>query len=214
VSVEYKAGEIRTIADLRARLSTVDAPVLLLEGRRKVAAGDDEKMREVARLLVGALPGVTFRSGNAEGTDTIFAEVVTAICPERFEYVVPKESMGRKRRHEQAYCIPANELKAAAEDRVVLYTNDASPGNERLIQAYTGAIPNARLAAKGAYLFRDTLKVTGAQELELRPATAAIFYADPDDPFSGGTGHTIRVCLQQGVPFVLQDVWGRWSKSQ
>ena len=171
-------------------------------------------MSEVARLLVDALPGVTFRSGNAEGTNTIFAEAVTAICPERFEYVVPKESMARKRRHEKAYCIPANELKAAAEDRVVLYTNEASPGNERLIHAYTGDIPNARLAAKGAYLFRDTLKVTGAQELGLLPATAALFYADPADPFSGGTGHTIRVCLQQGVPFVLQDVWGRWGESQ
>ena len=211
MSVEYKAGEIGTVAELRARLSTVDAPVLLLEGRRKVATGDEEMMTDVARLLVKEMPGVTFRSGNAEGTDTIFAKAVTAICPERFEYVVPKESMGRKRRHEKAYCIPANEMNAAAEVRVVLYANKASPGNQRLIQAYTGDIPNARLAAKGAYLFRDTLKVTGAQELGLRPATAAIFYVDPANPFSGGTGHTIRVCLQRRVPFVLQDIWRRWK---
>ena len=214
MSIQYKAGEIRTIADLKKRLSTVENPVLLLEGRRKVADGDEQMMGDIARQLVDALPGVTFRSGNAEGTDTIFAKAVTAICPERFEYVVPKESMGKKRRHDKAYCIPANELKTAAEEHVVLYTNEASPGNERLVQAYTGEIQNACLAAKGAYLVRDTLKVTGAQDLGLRPATAAIFYADPDDPFSGGTGHTIRVCLRQGVPFVLQDVWGKWAETQ
>ncbi len=210
MSPKYEAPNIVTLADLQARLQAVDNPVLLLEGRRKVAAGDDLAMTKLARLLVEALPNVTFRSGNAEGSDTIFAKAVTTICPGRFEYVVPKASMGRKRRHEEAYCVAASQLDPSAEDRLVLYTNEASPASERVIKAYTGEITNARLAAMGGYLIRDTLKVTGDPETNLHPATAAIFYADPDDPLAGGTGHTIRVCLKQNVPFVLQDVWRHW----
>ncbi len=209
---EYKTSKIQTLADFSDALRGIESPVILLEGRRKVADRDKPLLGDLARLLVQKIPNAIFRSGNAEGSDTLFAEAVTADYPERFEYVVPKDSMGRKRRHPKAYCIAANQLKAAAEDRLVFNTNEASPGTERLIKAYTGEVSNSRLAAMGAYLVRDTLKVTGAPELNLRPATVAIFYADPGDPLSGGTGHTIRVCIQQNVPFVIQDVWMQWLK--
>ena len=212
--LHYTTAAIRTLADLKASLHGIESPVVLLEGRRKVAECDKPLLGELARLLIDELPDVTFRSGNAEGSDTLFGDAVTAIFPDRFEYVVPKESMGRKRRHAAAYCIPADQLKAAAEKRLVLYTNQASPDTERLTKAYTGEVTNARLAAMGAYLIRDTLKVTGDPDLNLRPASAAIFYADPTDPLAGGTGHTIRVCLQQHVPFVLQDVWKQWCRQE
>ncbi len=208
----YKTHKIEVLADLKAALKGIESPIVLLEGRRQVAVADRPLLGDLARLLVEALPNATFRSGNAEGSDTLFAEAVTAICPERFEYVVPKISMGRTRRHEAAYCIPADKLEAAAEKRLVLYTNQASPGTERLMKAYTGEIANSRLAAMGAYLIRDTLKVVGDPELGIRPASGAIFYADNEDPFAGGTGHTIRVCLEQDVPFVLQNVWKQWFK--
>ena len=207
---DYKTGKIESLADLKATLCGVEAPVILLEGRRKVADRDKPLLGALARMLVQKIPNAVFRSGNAEGSDTLFAEAVTASYPERFEYVVPKASMGRNRRHPKAYCIAANQLNAAAEDRLVFNTNEASPATERLVKAYTGEVSNSRLAAMGAYLVRDTLKVTGAPELSLRPATAAIFYADPDDPLAGGTGHTIRVCLKRNVPFVLQNVWRNW----
>jgi len=208
--LRYTTVAIKTLADLKAALRGIEQPVVLLEGRRKVAESDKPLLGDLARLLVEQLPNATFRSGNADGSDTLFAEAVTAISPERFEYVVPKKSMGRKRRHQAAYCIAATELKPAVEERLTLYTNQASPASERLVKAYTGEISNSRLAAMGAYLIRDTLKVTGAPDLNLRPASAAIFYADPNDPLSGGTGHTIRVCLQQSVPYVLQGVWRQW----
>jgi len=208
--LRYTTVAIKTLADLKAALRGIEQPVILLEGRRKVTESDKPLLGDLARLLVEQLPNATFRSGNADGSDTLFAEAVTAISPERFEYVVPKDSMGRKRRHGGAYCIAATELKAAAEKRTVLYTNEASPDTERLVKAYTGEVTNSRLAAMGAYLIRDTLKVTGAPDLNLRPASAAIFYADPDDPLAGGTGHTIRVCMRQNVPYVLQSVWKQW----
>ncbi len=33
---------------------------------------------------------------------------------------------------------------------------------------------------------------------------------DLDDPMAGGTGHTIRVCAQEGVPSAFQDSWQNW----
>lgn len=38
------------------------------------------------------------------------------------------------------------------------------------------------------------------------PATAALFYVDPADPEAGGTGHTIRVSRQQGIPLCTQSL--------
>ena len=50
----------------------------------------------------------------------------------------------------------------------------------------------------------------GAAENILSPATVGLFYVDPASSLSGGTGHTIRVCQQQGVPVVFQDDWVDW----
>jgi hypothetical protein len=33
---------------------------------------------------------------------------------------------------------------------------------------------------------------------------------DLTDTQAGGTGHTIRVCRQTGVPVVFQNVWTAW----
>jgi len=104
VTTEYTTTAIATLADLKAALRDIESPVVLLEGRRKVSESDKPLLGQLARLLVEELPSALFRSGNADGADTLFAEAVTAICPERFEYVVPRESMGRRRRHEDAYC--------------------------------------------------------------------------------------------------------------
>ena len=30
------------------------------------------------------------------------------------------------------------------------------------------------------------------------------------DPLGGGTGHTIRVCLQHAVPVITQEHWRGW----
>jgi hypothetical protein len=55
---------------------------------------------------------------------------------------------------------------------------------------------------------RDTLKVTGIPGWA-KP-TAALFWVDMRDAMAGGTGHTVRVCEQAGVPFVFQDAWLHW----
>ena len=66
---------------------------------------------------------------------------------------------------------------------------------------------------KTRYLLRDTLKVAGSPEQGLRPAAAGIFYVHEDDPMSGGTGHTIRVCLRLSVPVYVQSQWRAWLRA-
>jgi hypothetical protein len=51
-----------------------------------------------------------------------------------------------------------------------------------------------KLRAKANYILRDIVKVIGAPEQGFAPATIGLFYANPDDPMIGGTGHTIRAC--------------------
>ena len=70
----------------------------------------------------------------------------------------------------------------------------------------TGVLQESR-----CYLLRDTLKVIGSAEAGLSPATAGVFYVNEADPLTGGTGHTIRVCLECRIPVVFQAVWREWA---
>lgn len=84
-----------------------------------------------------------------------------------------------------------------------------SPKNKKLIE-YRATFP--KLERRAAYLLRDTMKVMGFSDVFASP-TVALFYVDPEDPEAGGTGHTVRVCRHQGVPYVFQDVWMDWIES-
>ena len=42
-------------------------------------------------------------------------------------------------------------------------------------------------------------------------ATAALFYLNPGKPRGGGTGHTIRICEAENVPYFLADDWLGWE---
>jgi hypothetical protein len=53
------------------------------------------------------------------------------------------------------------------------------------------------------------MKVVGHSATFARPI-CGLFYVDLDDPLAGGTGHTIRVCQQEGVAVVVQDAWASW----
>jgi len=162
------------------------------------------------RLLAERLTYVTFRSGNANGTDTAFAEEITAVAPDRMEYIITNPGMGRKRRHPLARFVSLDQIPKTQEQSLDQCTITASPDTHRLVQACRERNGVGLLAAKAKYLLRDTLKVIGAAELNLEPATAGLFYVNDSDPLSGGTGHTIRVCLQNNVPAVMQSIWRKW----
>jgi hypothetical protein len=55
------------------------------------------------------------------------------------------------------------------------------------------------------------MKVLGNQEIP--KATAALFYDDLTQPMTGGTGHTMLVCKEEGVPMFDQREWMEWIKS-
>jgi hypothetical protein len=55
------------------------------------------------------------------------------------------------------------------------------------------------------------MKVIGHCDAFPKPI-CALFYVDLEDPLAGGTGHTIRVCQQEGVPYAFQDSWTLWPK--
>ncbi len=203
---------ILTVADLAAVLAKVPRPVVLLEGIRALPAADRAAVVALGRLLAVLLPGSVFRSGNADGTDTAFAEGVTAVDPIRMEYVMTHAGMGRKRRYPGVRAVALDGMQHVSVRAVGEFTLAASPDLKGLVDAYQTHGAKGPAGSKAAYLLRDTLKVIGSPDLGLVPATAGIFYANKADPLTGGTGHTIRVCLDRKVPVVLQSVWRAWLR--
>jgi hypothetical protein len=181
-------------------------PVILLEGTRDVPEGDWQRLTDLAEMLARELPHAVFRSGNADGSDSLFAKGVVRIDPGRMQLVTPTAGHRKKYRHVANYVVPMDDVPAEHEDTIAYHTNEATPANRRIIEK-RHEVP--RLKAKARYLMRDTLKVIGSQDNGLAPATAGIFYAK-SDPMSGGTGHTIRVCRNHEVPVYLQGDWNGW----
>lgn len=210
MKITYQTDAIRTLKRLCELLNAAPAPVLLLEGIRKLPVTDQPALVALGRLLAQRLPRVRFRSGNAKGTDTAFAEGVVSVAPERMEYVMPNARMGRKRLAAGCDVWDLASLPPTSCDWLAEQSIKASPRNRSLVRAYCTERGNSAFGAKGAYLMRDTLKVVGHPETGLSPATAALFYVNPDDPLSGGTGHTLRVCLEQHVPSITQADWLNW----
>lgn len=210
MQTKWQTSGMATVADLAAVLAHVARPVVLLEGIRALPDVDRPGVVALGRLLAVRLPGVVFRSGNAEGTDTAFGEGVTAVDPTRMEYVMTHAGMGRKRRHPGARAVALSEVPHVSVRAVGEFTLAASPSLRGLVDAYQTYGAKGTAGAKAAYLLRDTLKVIGSSDLGLAPATIGIFYANETDSLTGGTGHTIRVCLDRGVPVVLQFVWRAW----
>jgi hypothetical protein len=163
----------------------------------------------LGRLLAGHLPSVRFRSGNAVGTDTAFAEGVAAVAPERMEYVITNAGMGRKRRIAGCRVVTLDDLSSEAAERIIDFARNAASA-ARVIEAYRTYGSKNVVGSKGAYLVRDTLKVVGDPANDLSPATAALFYVRDTGQLSGGTGHTIRVCQNHNVPVITQTVWLNW----
>ena len=188
-----------------------NGPVILIEGRRSLPEGMAARLEGVGAWLAKTYPRAVFRSGNAEGSDTAFTLGVTAVDPARMQYVLPNPSMGRKRRHPDTPYYSLTDLSSAELEEFADVSIRVTPSIKSLAAAAVGRVNNGRLAAKGRYLLRDALKVLGAPSLDLPPAALALFYVDLDDPEAGGTGHTIRICRDQGVPVFFQDNFLQWG---
>lgn len=203
--MKYKTHTLN-LSDVEAVLRQTEAPVVLLEGTRQVPEKEQSRLTELGAFLAKTFPEAVFRSGNADGSDTLFARGVESVDPKRMQLVTPTARHRNKNRHPLNYVVPLSEVSAVHEESLAYHTNAATPENRRIIDK-RNEVP--QLKAKARYLLRDTLKVLGDPEHGLAPATVAIFYVKPD-PMAGGTGHTIRVCQQHNVPVVLQKDWMQW----
>jgi len=199
-------------ASIQATLRETAHPVILLEGTCRLPAEEHPMLAALATRLFHEFPEAVFRSGNAEGTDSVFANAIAALDPARLQLILPHAGMGRARRPAGAACFSLDALPAEELEAVAALTRSAGRDAGRLADYYLRG-PEARksgMGSKASYLLRDTLKVMGSPALGLAPATAAVFRVNPQNPGAGGTGHTIRICTAAGVPHFDQFQWGRW----
>lgn len=167
---------------------------------------------ETGRKLASVFSNAIFRSGNVTGTDEAFTKGVYEIDPARMEIVVPTESMGRKRRNENAYVVSFNQVSVVEEEQALYEAKQASPKNAYLVDSYASGLKN-EFSAKALYVRRDVIEITGSAKMKLKKADIGLFYVDPEDPMKGGTGHTLRLCEKHNVPVITQIEWMKWMIS-
>lgn len=183
----------------------IDNSIILLEGKRNVLEADKEKLTALGKLLASRTKKMTFRSGNAEGADQLFSDGVFVVNPKRLQVITPYS--GHRRKSNKAYdTISLDDLNIVAEPEV-LYQSKSNEKTENLIDPFAAGVKN-RFTIKAAYIIRDTIKAIGTKKI--KPATCGIFYDDLENPKSGGTGHTMNVCEQNGIPVINQKVWFKW----
>ena len=179
--------------------------IVLLEGKRNVLESDKERLIALGNLLASKTKSMIFRSGNAEGSDQLFSDGVTAVDYKRLQVITPYS--GHREKTNQAYeTISLDEISIAAEPKVV-YQSKSNKKTEKLIDQFVSGNKN-RYTIKAAYIIRDTIKAIGTDRI--KPATFGIFYDDLDKPKEGGTGHTMKVCEQNNIPIIDQKIWFKW----
>jgi hypothetical protein len=179
--------------------------IVLLEGKRNVLEPDKERLTALGKLLASKTKSMIFRSGNAEGSDQLFSDGVTAVDNKRLQVITPYS--GHREKTNQAYeTISLDEISIAAEAEVV-YQSKGNKKTEKLIDQFVSGNKN-RYTIKAAYIIRDTIKAIGTHRI--KPATFGIFYDDLDKPKEGGTGHTMKVCEQNNIPIIDQKIWFKW----
>lgn len=182
-----------------------DQSFVLLEGKRTVLPEDQEKLIALGRLLASKTSKIIFRSGNAEGSDQFFSMGVASVDPKRLQVITPYS--GHRQKTNLAYqTISLDEINLSEEPELV-YLSRQNKKTEKLVDQYVAGDKN-RYSVKAAYILRDTVKVIGAGNVS--PASFGIFYDDLAEPMSGGTGHTMKVCVQHGIPMVNQTMWFKW----
>ncbi|MBP7507661.1 MAG: hypothetical protein KA807_07570 [Prolixibacteraceae bacterium] len=179
--------------------------IVLLEGKRNVLDADKPKLIELGKLLASRTTKMIFRSGNADGADQLFSDGVTSVDNRKLQLITPYS--GHRQKNNHAFeTISLDEIDITAEPGIV-YNSKGNKKTEKLIDRFVAGEKN-RYTINAAYIIRDTIKAIGTKEI--KPATFGIFYDDIENPKTGGTGHTMNVCLQNQIPIVDQNTWFNW----
>lgn len=204
LNAKYKIMNLRIFNDFIEKFDKPGA-IVLLEGKRNVKPGDEDKLIRVGKLLAENSTHITFRSGNAKGADELFTQGVCSVNPARMEVITPYTDHRKKTNHAgTTYALDKIDI---VNEPQVIYQSKANKKNSGLIEQYASGATNTS-AQKGAYIIRDTVKVIGTKDIP--KATFGIFYIDTSEPESGGTGHTMMVCKNNGVMLITQTTWFHW----
>lgn len=182
-----------------------DNSFVLLEGKRNVLKGDEQKLIDLGKLLASLTSKMTFRSGNAGGADQFFSQGVALINPQKLQVITPYSSH-RKKTNLAYDSISLDEINLTEEPEIV-YHSKRHKKTQNLVEKYVAGNRD-QFAKKAAYIIRDTVKVLGTQQI--KPASFGIFYDDLSKPMDGGTGHTMRVCIENNIPQINQTIWFNW----
>lgn len=179
--------------------------IVLLEGKRKVLETDQEKLYELGKLLASQTTHIIFRSGNASGSDQYFSEGVVAVDSKRLQVITPYS--GHRKKSNLAYeTIDLDDIEMANEPEVI-YQSKSNKKMGKLIDKFVSGDKN-RITIKAAYIIRDTIKAIGTSDIS--PTIFGVFYDDLNNPETGGTGHTMKICRQNNIPVIDQKVWMKW----
>jgi len=195
-----------TFAQFTNLVHQSENPVILIEGKRSIPEEYSIKASILTARLAREFPTLLFRSGNADGSDEAFSGGVARVDPSRLQIVAPYRGHKRNKRHQSARYLYPDDLSPEWERDIVEWTLIATPAYRSLMAARN---TNPTLAAKARYIIRDTMKAAYRSEAFHTPV-AALFYVNPEDPHAGGTGHTIRVCRNLGIPVLMQEDWEQW----
>jgi hypothetical protein len=180
--------------------------VVILEGKRGVLPEDVKKIEQFGKMIAETTQHITFRSGNAPGSDLYFSKGVISVNQQRMQVVTPYS--GHRKKSNSAYeTVSLDDVDLKNEYKIVRQSK-LHEATKPLIDKYMNG-ERDQYSMKAAYIIRDTVKVTGLKN-RISPATFGFFYVDLKDPESGGTGHTKEVCRMNSVPFVNQKVWFKW----
>lgn len=184
-----------------------EGSIVLIEGKRDVPEEDRDKLIALGRLIASRTEKMIFRSGNAEGSDQFFSEGVASVDSNRLQAITPY-SGHRSKENLAEYTISMDDIELAQEDKV-LEQSKIHKGIARMIDPYLKGVRN-KITQWVPYIIRDTVKVIGAKNI--KPAAFAIFYDDLKHPKKKGTGHTMKVCDANNIPYIDQSEWFDWIK--
>lgn len=189
-------------------ISKFDIPnsIILLEGKRNVPAQEQPLLIKLGETLCKKTRYSKFRSGNADGADYLFCKGVSSVDSDRLELILPYSS------HRKNFLLTDNlhsldDIDLMNEGDAVYQTKSNSK-NKKLIDLYING-DRGKIGIKGSYLLRDTIKVTGTNN-GIPQAVFGVFYDDLENPKSGGTGHTMKMCELNNVPYLDQRIWMNW----
>ena len=171
-----------TYAEFSSLVANQPDGFVLLEGRRSISERDAVHAEGLGRMLAVRFSRLRFRTGDALGADEAFSKGVVSVDATRLQVILPYAGHRRGARRPGVVYASLDALAGDYEEQLAAKTIAASGKYRSLVEHRARS---AALAAKAAYLMRDTLKAIGWRGEFPRPICAC-FYVDAHDPEAGG----------------------------